>query len=141
VFVSKALAAKLPKKPGWKDVPWIAWAPPFDSLPPNPQLAEAIPGFTPSFSSDSFLVNVAAAEAGLGAIALGDFQHRFSRPSSLVPVPIDLGPFQRGALYLVCAKSALDIPRVRKVSELLVAELEAIRQARPGRSGARGRGG
>jgi DNA-binding transcriptional LysR family regulator len=139
VFVSKTLAAKLPKKPSWKDVPWTAWAPPFDTLPPNPQLAEAIPGFTPVFSSDNFLVNVAAAEVGLGAVVLADIQHRFSRPSSLVPVPIDLGQFQRGALYLVCAKSALDIPRVRKVSELLVDELEKMRKARPSRPSARAR--
>jgi DNA-binding transcriptional LysR family regulator len=38
VFVSKSLAAKLPRKPRLVDLPWVAWAPPFDTLPPNPQL-------------------------------------------------------------------------------------------------------
>ncbi len=126
VFVSKSLAAKLPRKPRPEELPWIAWAPPFDSLPPNPQLEQLVPGFTPVFTSDNFLVHLAAAEAGLGAMVLARIQHRFSRPTSLVPLSVDLGPFQRSSLYLVCAKSALDIPRVRKVSELLTSELEKL---------------
>lgn len=124
VFVAKELAAKLPRKPRLADVPWVAWAPPWDSMPPNPQLEAAIPGFTPAFASDSFLVNLGAAEAGLGAIILGRVRHRFSRPTRLVPLNIDLGPFNQGELHLVAAKSALDIPRVRIVAELLVQELK-----------------
>lgn len=124
VFVSKSLAAKLPRKPGLADLPWIAWAPPLDMVPPNPQLEELVPGFTPAFTSDNYLVQLAAAEAGAGAVVMTRLRHRFSRPTSLVPLPIDLGPYQRIMMYLVCAKSALDIPRVRRVSELLVAELE-----------------
>ncbi len=127
VCVAKSLAAKLPRKPGFADVPWIAWAPPLDTLPPNPQLEELIPGFTPAFTSDNFLVHLAAAEAGVGAVVMSRLQHRFSRPTSLVPLPIDLGPFARSSLHLVCAKSALDIPRVRRVSELLITELEKLR--------------
>ncbi len=108
----------------------MAWAPPFDSVPPNPQLAEAIPEFTPAFTADNFLVLLAAAEAGLGAMVLGRVSHRFSQERNLVPLDIELGPWARGQLHLVCSKSALDIPRVRKVSELLVAELQP---AAPGR--------
>jgi hypothetical protein len=44
---------------------------------------------------------------------------------------IDLGPWARGTLFLVCAKSALDIPRVRIVADLLVEEL---RRVEPGAS-------
>ncbi|WNG47556.1 LysR family transcriptional regulator [Archangium minus] len=124
VCVSKSLAAKLPRKPSLSDLPWIAWSPPLDTLPPNPQLEELIPGFTPAFTSDNYLVQLAAAEAGIGAMVMARFRHRFSRPTSLVPLSIDLGPYQRSTLHLVCAKSALDIPRVRRVSELLVSELE-----------------
>lgn len=124
VCVSKSLSAKLPRKPSLSDVPWIAWSPPFDLLPPNPQLEELIPGFSPVFTSDNYLVQLAAAEAGIGAMVMARFRHRFSRPTALVPLSIDLGPYQRSTLHLVCAKSALDIPRVRRVSELLVSELE-----------------
>jgi DNA-binding transcriptional LysR family regulator len=123
VFVSKSLAAKLPRNPSLADLPWIAWSPPFDALPPNPQLQQLVPGFTPAFTSDNYLVHVAAAEAGVGAMVMGRLQHRFSRPTTLVPLAIDLGPHQRSAISLVCAKSALDIPRVRRVSELLASEL------------------
>lgn len=128
VLVSKALKARLPKKPTLQQLPWVAWAPPFEAVTPNPQLEALIPGFAPVFTADNFLVMVAAAEAGVGAMVLAHLHHRFSRDRGLVPLDIDLGPHSRGALHLVCAKSALDIPRVRKVSELLVEELERAKR-------------
>ncbi|RKH18691.1 LysR family transcriptional regulator [Corallococcus praedator] len=127
VFVSKALKARLPKKVTLQQLPWVAWAPPFDTVPPNPQLESLIPGFAPSFTADNYLLLVAAAEAGLGAMVLGRMAHRFQRPTQLVPLELDLGPFARSQTHLVCAKSALDIPRVRRVSELLLAEFQRIR--------------
>lgn len=126
VLVSKALLARLPKKPALTDLPWVAWAPPYDALPPNPQLEQLMPGFTPAFTSDNFLVLVAAAEAGLGALVLNRAPHRFVRASTLVPLPIPLGPFATAPLYLVAAKSALDVPRIRRVAELLAEELDAL---------------
>ncbi len=128
VFVAKSLKAKLPKKPTLQQVPWVAWAPPFEAVPPNPQLESLIPGFAPAFTADNYLVMLAAAEAGVGAMVLGNLQHRFSKDRGLVPLDLDLGPYSRGEVYLVCAKSALDIPRVRKVSELLVDELESMQR-------------
>ncbi|MCP3142944.1 LysR family transcriptional regulator [Pyxidicoccus xibeiensis] len=124
VFVSKSLKAKLPRKPTLQQIPWVAWAPPFESVPPNPQLESMIPGFAPVFTADNYLVMVAAVEAGVGALVQGDIPHRFRRERGLVRLDLDLGPFATGKVHLVCAKSALDIPRVRKVSELLVDELE-----------------
>ncbi|NMO17078.1 LysR family transcriptional regulator [Pyxidicoccus fallax] len=124
VFVSKALKAKLPRKPTLQQLPWVAWSPPFEAVTPNPQLESLIPDFKPVFTTDNFLVMVAAAQAGVGAMVLADVRHRFSQDRGLVPLDIDLGPYATGQVHLVCAKSALDIPRVRKVSELLVEELE-----------------
>lgn len=126
-YVSRALAARLPRRPKLADLPWLAWAPPWDTLPPNPQLRALLPDFAPTFTSDNFLVLIAAAEAGTGAIAMSVPKHRFARPRDLVPLPIDLGPYSRSTLYLVCARSALDIPRVRRVADLLVAELDRAR--------------
>jgi DNA-binding transcriptional LysR family regulator len=123
VFVAKSLAAKLPRKAELAALPWIAWAPPYDHLPPNSLLKTSVPGFTPAFSSDNFLVNLAAAEAGVGAIVLPRLRHRFSRPTNLVPLPLDLGERARGSLQLVCVRSAYDIPRVRLVADVLAAEL------------------
>ncbi|NBD13881.1 MULTISPECIES: LysR family transcriptional regulator [Corallococcus] len=130
VFVSKALKARLPKKVTPQDLPWVAWSPPFEAVPPNPQLETMIPGFTPSFTADNYLVLVAAAEAGLGALVMARMSHRFTRATQLVPLEVELGPFSRSQTHLVCAKSALDIPRVRRVSELLVEEFQRIRAHR-----------
>lgn len=125
VFVSRSLKERLPKKPTLASLPWVAFSPPFDSVPPNPQLAAVIPDFVPAFTADHYLVQLAAAEAGVGAILLSRGFHRFKRETSLVPLDVDLGKWTRQPLHLVCAKSALDIPRVRKVADLLVKELTA----------------
>lgn len=128
VHVAPALARRLPRRPKLQELPWIAWAPPYQDLPPNPQLAELIPGYTPAFTSDHILVQLAAAEAGVGAMVLARQHHRFSRPTSLVPLDVDLGRFARGELHLVSARSALDIPRVRLVAELIEAELRRVKK-------------
>jgi DNA-binding transcriptional LysR family regulator len=126
-MASREYAARLPKKYGMADLAWICWAPPYDELPPNPQLEQLIPDFAPVFTSDNHLVQRQAAEAGLGVMVLGDVRHRFSRPSALAPLKVDLGPHAEGALHLVCAKSALDIPRVRIVADLIQRELAHAR--------------
>lgn len=123
VFASESYARTLPKGYGPADVAWIGWAPPLDHMSPNPELAALIPGFTPTFTSDDFLVQLRAAEAGLGAIFLGRTRHRFSMQTSLVELDLDLGELRR-SLHLVCAKSALSIPRVRAVGELLAEEIQ-----------------
>jgi DNA-binding transcriptional LysR family regulator len=125
IFGAKEYVARLPRRYGPGDLDWICWAPPYEDLAPNPQLAELVPGFVPAFTSDSYLVQRQAAESGLGVMALGDWRHRFARPTSLVPLKFDLGPHARSPVYLVCAKSALDIPRVRLVAEILAEEFRA----------------
>ncbi len=122
-FAAKSYVQKLPKRYGFADVAWIAWAPPLDRMRPNPELAALIPGFKPVFAADDFLVQCRAAEAGVGAVILGDVRHRFSAQTNLVPLALDLGPHSRSELHLVCAKSALAIPRVRVMAELIAAEL------------------
>lgn len=129
-YASEDYVAKLPARVTPDRVDWIAWAPPFDHLAPNPQLAAMIPGFRPSFASDDYVVQVRAAIAGLGAIFQGRIRHRFSRPANLVVVPVELPP-RRGSLHLVCARSALDVPRIKAVADRLVAEFAAFENADP----------
>jgi DNA-binding transcriptional LysR family regulator len=126
VVVSKRYAARLPKAPKLTDLDWIAWAPPYTEVPPNPQLASLIPGFRPAFTSDNYLVQWRACEAGVGAMVLGVVKHRFGPPSTLVSLPIDLGPWARSAIHLVSAKSALALPRVRAVADLVLNELKRL---------------
>jgi DNA-binding transcriptional LysR family regulator len=135
-YGSAEYAARLPKKPELADVDWIGWAPPLDHLPPNPELAALIPGFRPSFASDDFLVQLRAATAGLGAIFLGKIRHRFSAEPQLVELPLPL-PERRGSLHLACARSALDVPRIRAVADLLARELASAEAASRGRAKSR----
>ena len=121
-FVAPSLAKKLPPRPSPTDVPWIGWAPPLDQLSPYPELAALIPGFRPSFTSDDYVVLLRAAEAGLGAIFLPRLRHRGSSLAHFVEIDAGLPRLTR-TVRLCCARSALDIPRVRAVAALVEAEL------------------
>lgn len=138
-YAAPSYIERLPRKYGVADIHWIAWAPPFDGLPPNPQLEAAIPGFRPVFTSDNFLVQLRAAEMGLGALFLGRVRYRVAQPPALEELRLDLGQHARSALHLVCARSALDVPRVRAVAELLAEELAHARSPVAPRAPARGR--
>jgi DNA-binding transcriptional LysR family regulator len=121
-FAAPSLAAALPAKPQLADVPWVAWAPPFEQLSPNPQLARLIPGFRPAFAADDYIVQIRAAEAGVGAIALDRSALRYALPSPLVELPLSFGNLT-SSLDLVCARASLAIPRVKAVAEVLAREL------------------
>ncbi|HVY25070.1 MAG TPA: LysR family transcriptional regulator [Polyangiaceae bacterium] len=122
-FASKSYIAKLPKKPRLSDIGFIAWAPPFEQLTPNPQLEAMIPQFQPAFAADDYIVQLRAAEAGIGAMFLPKIRHRYNRESGLMPLGLDLGPHAQGQIHVVCAKSALGVARIRAVAELLADEL------------------
>lgn len=128
-FVAPRYRARLPEHPTLAQLDWIAWAPPFEQLSPNRELAAMLPGFRPAFASDDFIVQRRAAEEGVGALFLGLVQHRFSRRSELVPLGLELGEHGRSSLHVVCAKSALGVPRVRAVAELLAEELAWAQRA------------
>lgn len=133
-FAARSYVARLPKGYTAADVDWIGWAPPHDDMPPNTALAALIPGFRPAFASDDFLIQLRAAEVGLGAIFLGRTRHRFSAKSTLEELDLDMGPL-RGELHLACARSALDVPRIRAVADLLLDELKRAETWGPKRRG------
>jgi DNA-binding transcriptional LysR family regulator len=121
-FAARSYIERLPQGYGPADIDWIGWAPPLDHMFPNPQLAAKLPGFRMTFTSDDFLVQTRAAEAGVGALFLARVQHRFSRKTTLEELDLDFGRARAG-LHLVGTKSALEVSRVRAVADLLVAEL------------------
>lgn len=131
-YASRAYARRLPRGYGVADVDWIGWAPPLDHLSPNAELARVVPGFRPVFASDDLVMQLRAAEEGLGAVVLGRTEHRFQR-LRLVELELALGPF-RGQLQLLCVRGVLAIPRVRAVADLLAAEIRATRAPRRRRS-------
>jgi DNA-binding transcriptional LysR family regulator len=128
-YATKEYVARLPRRYGMADVGWISWAPPYTQLAPQPQLEAAIPGFRPVFTSDSYLIQRQAAESGVGAMILSKATHPFMPRSALIELDLDLGPEAKGALYLVCARSALAVPRVRAVVALLEAEFRRVESA------------
>lgn len=121
-YATKAYAATLPKQATLADVDWIAWPPTLAHLPPNPQLAARIPGFAPVFTSNDYLVQLRAAEAGVGAVILDRGHRKRDDSSRLVELDIDFGKLASTS-HLVCARSSLTIARVKAVADLLVAEL------------------
>ena len=121
-FASAGYAASLGRGYDFADVGWIGWPPPFEQLAPNPQLAARIPGFRPVFAADDFLVQLRAAEAGIGAIILSGFRSRFDPPRVLVPLALGFGSMT-STHELVCARGALAIPRIKAVADLLAKEL------------------
>jgi DNA-binding transcriptional LysR family regulator len=122
VFVAPALAAALGPDPAVTDIPFVAWAPPFQAVAPNPQLEAFIPNFRPSFAADDYLIQVAAAQAGAGAIVL--MRARAFARLGLVALPLSLGPHAESVTCFVCARSALAIPRVRAMADRIVEELD-----------------
>jgi len=122
-YATPRYAATLPKRYGFADVAWIAWPPPFEDMPPNPQLAARIPSFRPAFAADDFLVQLRAAEAGLGAVILS----RFLPPPALAPLSqIDFGKLN-ATHQLVCARASLTIPRVHAIATRLAAALKRVK--------------
>lgn len=124
-FAAKSYARRLPARYGPADVDWIAWAPPYEQAPPNPQLAALLgERFNPVFTSNDYLVQIAAVEAGVGAMVLGSRFHRLSRVGQLVPLNLDFGAAGRAVCHLVVAKRMVDVPRIRAVVEALVSQLD-----------------
>lgn len=118
---TRAYIATLPKRYTIRDVSWVGWAPPFDQLAPNPQLAAAIPGFKPAFASDDYLVQLRAAEVGAGAIVSTRMRYRLAPPTPLVELGVSLGA-PPTKTHVVAARSAFTVPRIRAVAELLARE-------------------
>ncbi len=82
-----------------------------------------IPNFRPVFAADDFIVQMRAAEAGVGALFMQKVRHRFNRESQLLPLGLELGAHGKSTFHVVCAKSALGVARIRAVAELLKEEL------------------
>lgn len=125
IYATPAYRKTLPKKLTLADIGFISWAAPLEHLSPTPELARFLPGFRPIFASNDILVQLAAAESSVGAMILPRVRHRYSRRSSLVLLDFDLGERAVGTSHLVVAKSALTVPHIRAVAELLRTEMEA----------------
>jgi DNA-binding transcriptional LysR family regulator len=130
VYTSKAYAARLPAHAGIADLDWICWAAPYDELRTNLELSALIPNFKPAFSSDDFIVQIAACKAGVGAMILPQVLHHYAglrELQELQELDIDLGSAAIGSLYLVCHKRHRHLPKVQLVMDFISTEFAGLR--------------
>jgi DNA-binding transcriptional LysR family regulator len=130
VYASKAYAAQIPARPCLADLDWICWAAPYAELRTNQELSALIPDFKPAFSSDDFIVQMAACKAGVGAMILPQVLHQYSvlrELHELQELDIDLGPGAVGSLYLVCHKRHHPLPKVQLVMDYISREFDGLR--------------
>jgi DNA-binding transcriptional LysR family regulator len=122
VYAAKGYAKRLPTYPQLAELQWICWAAPYHELRVNQELSALIPNFQPVFTSDDFLVQLCACEAGIGAMVLPQALYRYAclhRSPELQELDIDLGPDAVGSLYLVCHKRHQHLPKVQLVIDYL----------------------
>lgn len=130
VFVSKKYAEDLTPNPGLADLDWICWAAPYDELRSNQELSAAIPNFKPAFTSDDYIVQLAACKAGVGAMVLPQVLHHYAGLNELhqlQELDIDLGPNAVGRLFLVCHKRHHRLPKVQLVIDFISKEFASLR--------------
>ncbi len=122
VMASSDYVDRLVKPYSIEDLDWVTWGGRYNILEPRVTLEKLIPNFSPSFSSDDYLVIKAALEAGAGASIIST-PLGFSN-SNLVELDIELNlPFTE--FHIVCSKSVQQIPRVRRVINALIEAIES----------------
>lgn len=130
VYTSQAYAARLPTPPNIADLDWICWAAPYNEQQTNQALSALIPNFKPAFTSDDFIVQIAACKAGVGAMILPQVLHQYAslrELNKLQELDIDLGPEAIGHLYMVCHKRHHHLPKVQVVMDFISREFDDLR--------------
>ena len=127
-FASPDYARQLPERPRPEQVDWIVWAPPHEHLPVNQALAAAIPDFRPVFSSDDYLVQLAACRAGVGAMILAVAPHAHALSQGLVRLELSPGPTVPAELFLVAHRRTAELPRVQFVADALHAAFQDVQR-------------
>lgn len=130
IYASKAYAAHLPSHPKIADLDWICWAAPYDNQRTNQELNKLIDNFKPAFTSDDFIVQLAACKAGVGVMALPQMLHRHAglyELQMLQELDIDLGADAICSLYLVCHKRHRYLPKVQLVMDFISREFDCLR--------------
>lgn len=132
VYVSREYSARLPVNPKPEDLDWICWATPYDGMSSNQDLRRLVPDFKTAFTSDDYLVQLAACNAGVGAMILPQGLQHYKTPhafSGLIELPIDLGYNAIAELFLVCHKRHRFLPKVRLVMDFFDQEFNELQKS------------
>lgn len=107
----------------WQDAPWIGWGARLSQIAAAKWPETHAKGVDPVVRSDSLMVQIAAATAGVGVVLLPEPS---ARHNGLVPVKLaaglraDAAKWPTDELYLVTLRALREVPRVRAVWELLL---------------------
>jgi DNA-binding transcriptional LysR family regulator len=107
----------------WKDAPWISWGARLAALGPGKWLETYAPGVEPVVRSDSLMVQIAAANAGVGVALIPEpsAEHYGLVPVKLAPsLRAAAAEWPRDELFLVTLRALREVPRVRALWELLL---------------------
>jgi DNA-binding transcriptional LysR family regulator len=129
VFASVQYRNRLPPKTRIDQLDWIAWAPPYEHLALNALLNSHIPNFQPVFTSDDFLVLLAACRAGIGVLPLASAMSRLNGADSLVPITLAKFPLIETELFLVGHKRHRHLTKLQPVISAIKAQFEYLRGA------------
>jgi len=130
VAASPEYAKTLATPCDWADLDWITWSDSQRHVAPRPMLERVIAEFEPVFTADDYLVQKAAAQVGLGAFVMGiprteTARRKRWRGEGLVEIEMRTR-LPATEFFVVCAKSAQHVPRIRAVLGCLVAEISAM---------------
>jgi DNA-binding transcriptional LysR family regulator len=129
-YAAPSYAARLPARPRLDQIDWIGWAPAYDHLQLNRDLQARIPGFKPAFTSDDFLILIAACRAGVGALLLARGMMRRALPQELVELPVAPRPLDlRAELFLVAHKRHRQLGKLQPVIAAIREEFADVRRS------------
>lgn len=95
------------------DFPWVGWSSNMGAVPEAQWLSHVAPDAQVVFRSNELGALLAAARAGLGAIAVADVVA--SRAGDLEPLKVATPPLPEGAMWMVAHQALRPVPRVAAV--------------------------
>ncbi|HYQ41730.1 MAG TPA: LysR family transcriptional regulator [Polyangiaceae bacterium] len=123
LVASAELVRELGTLRAWNDAPWIGWGARLSQIAAAKWPEMHAKEVDPVVRSDSMMVQIAAASAGVGVVLLPEPS---ARHNGLVPVKLaaglraDAAKWPTDELYLVTLRALREVPRVRAVWELLL---------------------
>lgn len=129
VYASKSYAAQFSLQPNIESLDWIGWEEDESGHNRNSKLRALIPSFKLAFTSDDYIVQMAACKEGVGVMLLPQGLHRNTSLRELIELEIELGTTIAANLYLVCHKRHRHLPKIQLIIDFISKEFDAWRRA------------
>lgn len=123
LVASAELARELRTLRSWQDAPWIGWGARLSQIGPAKWLESHAKEVDPLVRSDSLMLQIAAASAGVGVTLVPEPS---ARHYGLVPLKLapslreEAASWPTDELFLVTARALRNVPRVRAIWDLLL---------------------